>query len=160
MRYLHFIALLFASHFGLAGGEDSTTPPQLLGIWDVVAMQDHGRDVKLEEVSIRFEFTNSRLILRVSENGHVNDGKPSHVYDLRVHGDGQVRNLDLTSADNSPGPEAGIKLHGIFRIEGNKLRVCYADELDHAGRASRPDKFESTAEAKTHLYTLTRVNPR
>ena len=94
MRSLSFTALIFALHLGLAIGAESATQSPLLGSWEVVAVQNHGKDVELDEMAIRFEFTNSQLILRVSERGNViGETKPSHVYDFKVEGDADVTRL-------------------------------------------------------------------
>lgn len=51
------------------------------------------------------------------------------------------------------GPVKEGKAEGIIEINGDELKLCYGV----VGTAKRPEKFESTAENKAHLFTLKRA---
>lgn len=110
----------------------------LVGKWDLVKSELGGKDVtsQLKELDFRIK-ANGAYTATVGKE--MDEG--SFTIDLTK----DPKQMDITSTGKG-GPNAGKTIKAIYKLEGNKLVVCYA-----LGGGDRPTKFTTTAGTREYM---------
>jgi RNA polymerase sigma factor (sigma-70 family) len=120
---------------------------RLQGVWKLVYVEVNGTPQKLEHFEkIRMVIKEDKLTLGRNE-GHDETGS------VRVDWTSKPKELDMITTH----PAGHLLTNpGIYKLEGDKLTICYAPHLD-AGQL-RPTEFE-TAKEGGRLWVLLRSTP-
>ncbi len=104
-------------------GTDAQAPREdresLRGTWKMTSVEWQGKEAPAAAAFTRgeWEVTADRLIFRL--------GKNSVAWTYTRDGAKTPGEIDLTATS---GPEKGQTLRGIYKLEGDRLRICYGKE--------------------------------
>jgi len=142
------VGLPFASFIHAEGENEGKD--ELQGSWDLQKIVLEGNPFP-EVKGVRFIFAADRLtIVPPDENA---EKFPKQTLSFTLHPEENPKSIDTTNLD---GPDKGMTLAGIYKIEDDTLTVCIATE----GGAARPKDFESKEGSKLAVYTLQRAKPQ
>ncbi|MEO6811228.1 MAG: TIGR03067 domain-containing protein [Isosphaeraceae bacterium] len=128
-----------------AGSDDAArTDRELIqGPWKIVSITQDGTKESDESVhGGRIEFSEDGYTVRANDQ-IVEQGSQS------LDSSKQPKTIDFKI---TRGPAKGKTQPGIYQLEGDQLRVCFA----HPGGSDRPKQFTSTTESRTILLVLRR----
>jgi RNA polymerase sigma factor (sigma-70 family) len=122
--------------------EARTDLDELRGEWQVVAVQEDGRELPKDQ----FPFTS----LNIRDDTIVHEGGPHQELKVhfQLHPEQQPKAIDMESEGYH-----GDTYHAIYSVEGNTLTIC------RPGDATRPAELASKPGSKTLLYTAKRIPP-
>jgi uncharacterized protein (TIGR03067 family) len=122
---------------------------QLQGPWEVVQeILDDGLNTRKEASQTRsLVFANGTLTITTHAD------PKGRKFQIRLDPSKAPRAIDLTALT---GDYAGAKTRGIYRIEGNMLRICIPNSEEVT---QRPSDFVVKEESQLVLWTLRRARP-
>jgi len=138
---------------------ETKTPKALVGRWTVMKSLDRGKPQAADEMRVDIEFTSSQLEMRMYLRSEERPREPTHVYDCDFTSKNGLLMLDMKTAENNPGPETGIHICTIYKIDGDTLTICSGHTEDPKSVGVRPTKFVSSPETQSDLNVLKRQNP-
>jgi uncharacterized protein (TIGR03067 family) len=135
-----------------AGAADGSDKDRLQGTWVAMNGENHGAPLQpdqLKRLTVVFE----RDIIRITK---INGLEDKGTFKLDPTRDPKA--IDMTFTEANPGDIFGVKgvMHGIYRLEGNRLTLCIAD-VDEL----RPGRFESNPDDRRNplVVVLRRADP-
>jgi uncharacterized protein (TIGR03067 family) len=115
---------------------------KLKGAWKVVSLEVEGKEQKKEEVTFTFADDNLTIAFK--------DDKKTANYKLEPTT--KPTSIDMVPDD---GPEKGKTLKGIYVVDGEMLKLCFAKQPDNA----RPSEFATKKESGSVLIVLKKEKP-
>jgi uncharacterized protein (TIGR03067 family) len=114
----------------------------LAGGWTVVSAQRDGEALPEDEArKLRLVITEERITLK--------QGEKANQLMYRLNLSARPSEIELVPND---GPQKGKPLSGIYELNGDNLKVCFALKPD----AKRPDRFSTRSDSDTMLLILKR----
>jgi uncharacterized protein (TIGR03067 family) len=135
------VAGVYASAVKAADKEHTN---QLLGTWVVVSGEEDGKPSPEEKIK-GSKMTVDGKTIKLSDK----DDKQLWILDYKLDPSKKPAEIDMTVAE---GQGAGKSSQGIYELEGDSLKLCYA-----LPGADRPKTFKTTAGAKENCFTLKRA---
>jgi uncharacterized protein (TIGR03067 family) len=119
---------------------------RLQGAWQAVEVEVQGRRAAAEIVkSFRVRVEGDKLTIQA--------GKEKREYKFALHPGKKPKGIDLTPA---AGPAKGKRCPaGIYRLEGNRLRLCFDDSA--RAEDERPREFKTQPGRPLAMVVLKRV---
>lgn len=156
MKTFHLLALLFVATLMIANvpaDEPQSDEDRLQGTWALQRGEAGG--VSLAEVlkekgiqDLQIDFAGDAMTMRGLAT---RDFK----YRFKLLPDENPKGIDSILAEAHGTTPKGTRVPGIYKIEGDTLTLCVANNPTD----ERPKKFESPAGATLSLLVLTRVKP-
>jgi len=140
---LHLVGLSLAVGLVCVGLSRAEDKKSFVGTWQVVACEKEGNKEAPDQIKGRtVTITNDRITCRDAS------GKVLHAatYRLSGTGDSKMITMTLTEGDNK-----GQTCEGIYKLDGDTLSVCYAEQ----GGAT-PKEFRTAAGSKQCCLILKR----
>ncbi len=126
---------------------------ELAGVWATVSMVVDGEEIpadRCEGVRLEVDPAGKYALRDIYRSP---DGKPYERGRLVLDAASSPKAIDLLAAQ---GPDRDLSSLGIYKLEGDRLTLCYAQ----AGVKTRPTKFASKAgKDGVVLHVLRRVKP-
>lgn len=139
---------------------ETTTPMVLVGRWSMVKSLRLGKLQSLDEVQVEIEFTSSQMHIRAYLQSTEPPKEPMVTYDCEFTTKDGLLMLDLKTAANNPGPQNGIHVRSIYKLDGNTLTICSGHTDDPKTVRARPTEFVSNKETQSDLDVLKRKSPK
>jgi uncharacterized protein (TIGR03067 family) len=115
------------------------------GVWKGVSVVEDGKEMpKAEAEAVRLTVAGEKYTLKVGDQ----EIEGTHKLDPTT----KPKRID---AVRTKGPQKGEKMVGIYELDGDTFRVCFAA----AGKADRPTEFKSAAGSGHRLLVLKREKP-
>jgi uncharacterized protein (TIGR03067 family) len=143
------MALLLVSFTGLllvgsrTPAEDKKDAGGIDGKWELVASTADGKEAEPEELANRF------MVVKGDKATFLYKDKERAAAVVKLDASKSPKQIDSTYLD---GPAKGVTLKGIYKVEGDKLTICYGG----FGK-ERPGEFASTAGSGAILTVLKRA---
>lgn len=151
MRMLLVCIVLLSA--GSLRAAEPHTPKELIGVWVLESVRTQGQDVPAEKIPYDFHFTETQLIWRFT--GQVTG--PDRVYNCFANPAKQSGKVDFVLVNEAAKEdEESLHIRAIYRLDGETLLICSMRRPDMEPSENRPEKFESTKDARTDLMTLKR----
>ena len=141
-----FGVLVLLAHILVAADSSAQTGvrkdvDQIQGTWKIVALEYNGKQAPPEIVAtLKLVFKNDTLAFLPGEPGFTN-------YKFKLDPTTKPAGFAMTHAD---GVKVGNTQHGIYSLEGDRLRICFA-----SGNKI-PTVFVAGAKSAQTMYTLKR----
>jgi uncharacterized protein (TIGR03067 family) len=136
--------LIVAVALGAADNDEAVKKEKkaLAGSWTVMSAQRDGDAIPEDEArKLRLVFTEERVTLK--------QGEKASLLAYRLNPAASPSEIDLVPSD---GPQKGKALPGIYELNGDNLKVCFALKPD----ANRPERFKAPSDSNTMLLILKR----
>jgi uncharacterized protein (TIGR03067 family) len=121
--------------------------PNIIGTWEIESLTRSGKEDETVRKRFRYTFNRDGTWV-VSEGDKVTSGPRG----CRIDAKANPPAIDLNTP---PSPSDSPTVFGIFKIEGDRLKMCIAPP-----RAARPTDFESPAGSGVTLIILLRVKAK
>jgi uncharacterized protein (TIGR03067 family) len=146
-RYLTvFWVLTFLVAADKPGSKDTINKEKkkLEGTWTVISLERDGQKLDIENLGkVVLTFKREQLVLD-SENNLFEKGELTYELDPSP----KPKAIDLIKSDG----KAKKVNRAIYSIDGDELKLCIQDPAQKAGRAKRPDSFETKEKPVILLY--------
>jgi uncharacterized protein (TIGR03067 family) len=128
---------------GPAPAEDKKDPGKLEGKWEPVSQTVDGKESDEDELKNRF------AVFKGGKLAFLFKGKERGTAAVKLDPGKSPKQIDITYED---GPAKGTTLKGIYKVEGDKLTICFGG----FGK-SRPAEFASKPGSGTILIVQKRA---
>lgn len=118
---------------------DKTDLDKMQGDWKIASAKRDGKDAPPEIKEGKMNVSKNTFTMIFTRNG----AERKDPIDVKLNEKKSPKQLDFVTKDGTVGN------HGIYKLEGNKLTICFARARD-----PRPTKFESTEGSKAFLMVL------
>ena len=125
---------------------------ELQGLWNVFALESRGRQLPARAL-LTSEPPFATLAFHGDRMSYLRSGKGSSVFSFELDEKTEPRSIDVTRLE---GPRAGETWHGIYEIEGDKLRIMFAPAKGKA----RPAELKTDAHSDEGLYCYRRLTAK
>jgi uncharacterized protein (TIGR03067 family) len=122
----------------IAFADDQSDQEKMQGKWKIVRCEFSGRD-EAQSVGVEDTFSDAKWL---------RPGRRTAEYQFKFDASKDPRWVDLSA--ERLGDQT---LKGIYKLEGDKLTICYAYDPD----LPRPTEFKTTSDVRGYLYVLERV---
>jgi len=140
---LHLVALSLAVALVGVVAVRAEDKKSFVGTWQVIACEKEGNKESADQIKGRtVQITQDRITVRDAS------GKTLHSCTYRLGGSGDNRTVMLTSTE---GDNKGQTMEGIYKLDGDTLTVCYAEQ-----GGSAPKEFRTAAGSKQCCMVLKR----
>lgn len=156
MRKRTFLAVLFVACVTIASTDADETKSdleRLQGKWNLKRGETNG--VSLAEVlkkkgigKLQIDFSDDLMTM----SGF---GTQDHKYRFTLEPDEKPNAIDSIAEETQGKAAKGTRVPGIYKIDGDTLTLCLANELT----VERPRKFAAPNGSRLSLLVLTRVKP-
>jgi uncharacterized protein (TIGR03067 family) len=145
MRARLLLAFAAAASLAMNGAGQDAKKSELEGTWKGDSLEKAGQQLDEHAKTVRWEITGDKITviegdLRVQGTVTVDSKKSPKTIDVEAKGDGGRISLVLI---------------GIYSLEGDVLKACYAAAKD----AKRPKEFKTTSGSDQVLLVLKRQKP-
>ena len=147
MKFTLVPALIFAAMaiaFETRGQDAKTELDKLQGKWSVTAMERGEKSAPKEIIdNIVITFAGDKMTL-----GRTQAGAKSKEYTITLDPTKDPKAVDLIPTD---GTSKGKKVAGIYRFDGNDLKIC----MPNSDSQERPKEFKSVKDSDLIMMSLT-----
>ena len=145
MRVSRFLLLIFISlavPSAMQAQEAKTDRDNIQGVWEVATAEQEGKDFGefVKEVSPKWIFNGTKYTFKAGPNSE--DGK------FKLDTTGKLCAIDLIITE---GKDKGKYQLGIYQLDGNNLKMCFAA----VGTPDRPAAFATKAKTPAAYVLVT-----
>lgn len=124
------------------------TSENLAGVWVAEKVTSGGQDVPKDKFPFELHFTDQTLVFRF-----VGPAKgPDRIHDVTLDNTKSPATIDIVRRGDNKTPT----VHGIYRLDGDRLLICSLRDENRQPSKERPSKFESSSDIRSDLLVLKR----
>lgn len=154
LRALTFALIFSASAISLLNAQDQKTeaavvteaPASLVGVWSAEKVLSSGREVPKEKFPFELHFTPKQLTYKFVGTIQGKD----RVHDLSLDPSKTPATIDISRMVG----EKRMTVLGIYKVEDERLWICFLRSADGNPSEHRPSTFESSNDVKSDLLIL------
>jgi uncharacterized protein (TIGR03067 family) len=117
---------------------------KLVGTWTVVTGEEDGKALPAEKVK------GKRVVITKDSITVHEDNNEKRVMSYKLDANATPKRIDMTTVEGS---DKGKTSHGIYSLEGDTLKICFAQPGQE-----RPKDFTSKEGSKTMMFVMKRAN--
>lgn len=141
MRLHLFAGLLIAVAVVPVAAADKDDKDKIQGAWHVVSGEDDGKNLARKDVK------GTEVVITADKITVMENGK-KRVMTYKLDPDKKPRHIDLTTVEGS---DEGKMAPGIYDLDANRLRICFAEP-----GGERPKDFDPKKGSKEMRFVMRR----